>query len=247
MNNGVTHTHDCGIKPHKVKYRKNYKFYNNNIFFKIFSSTITFLTVVLVYPIKKILWGYQVRGKENLKGIKRGITICNHATVQDGFTIVPSLYPRKVYTTVLEENMGYPVVSQFFRSVGAVPIPNDRKLFVQFLKETRNISNKNIFIQIFPEGSLIPYCDHIREFMPGAFHIAYDCKNPIIPMVTTFHKRKGIYRLKRKPSIRLNVLTPYYIDYNLPKKEAINKAKEDLFNIINEYFITNSVNAFKNN
>ena len=245
MNDENKHTYDNGFHPREVKLKENYKFYNRTILFRFFSAIIVFFTIIFIVPIKRIFYGFRVKGKENLKGIKGAVTISNHILPLDAFFLVSTLYPKKTYITMLESNLGFPVFSQYIRLAAATPIPTNPKLFIKFLKETKATLENNNFVHIYPEAALIPYCDHIRPFLPGAFHIAYNSKVPIIPMVYTFHKRKGIFKFKKKPCITLNILKPYHIDETLPKKEAINKLNNDLFNIINDYFEKNNEVAYK--
>ncbi len=234
------HTYDNGFHPKEVHLKENYKFYNQNVFFRLFSVIVIYLSAFFIFLFRKPLWGYKITGKKNLKGIKGAITISNHVLQQDAFCTVPGMLPRKLYVTMLETNLGFPVVSQYLRIVGAVPIPRDKRLFIRFLKDTKEIINKGRFVHIYPEAALKPYCDHIRSFKQGAFHIAYQADAPIIPMVFTFHKPKGIYFYKKKPCIHLNILEPYYPDKSLPKKEAIEKMNIELFNQMSTYFNNNS-------
>lgn len=240
-NNENMHTYDNGFHPREVKLKPNYKFYNRNVFFVFFSTIVIYITAFFLFFIGKICWGLKVTGKKNLKNVKGAITISNHTLQQDGFINVASLLPRKTYITMLQSNLGFPVVSNFMRIAAAVPIPEDRHLFVRFLKETKDIIKKGKYVHIYPEAALKPYCDHIRPFMPGAFHIAYQANAPIIPIVFTFHKPKGIYKLyKKKPVIRQNILAPYYPDFSLPRKEGIKKMTDDLYQIMSDYFTANS-------
>lgn len=234
------HTYDNGFHPKEVKLKPNYKFYNRNFFFRIIEKLLIFLTTILCIFPKYILWGFKVTGKKNLKGLKGAITISNHVLVQDAFCTVTTMLPRKLYVTMLESNLGFPIVSQYLRFVGAVPIPNDKRLMVRFLKETKEIIAKGNFVHIYPEAALMPYCDHIRNFMPGAFHIAYQANCPIIPMVFTFHKPRGFYFYKRKPCIHLNILKPYYPDFTLNRKEGTQKMHTELNKIMTDYFLQNS-------
>ncbi len=224
------------FKVREVHLKDDYPFYNHNIFFVIFSKIIILLTVIGCFIAKYLLWGFKKTGKENLKNIKGAITISNHCLIQDAFINVPSVFPKKMYVTMLETNLGFGLASTYLRFCGAVPIPRDPKLLIKFFKQTKDELKKNQFIHIYPEGHLIPYSDHIRKFMPGAFHIAYTSKVPIIPICFTFHKPKGFYFWKKKPMIHQNILKPYYPDYSLPKRECIDKMAEDLFNIMSDYF-----------
>lgn len=229
-----------GFKNREVHLKENYPFYNHNIFFVIFSKIVIFFTVFFCFILKKTLWGCKTTGKKKIKNIKSAITISNHCLIQDAFINAPSVFPKKMYVTMLETNLGFGFASRYLRFCGAVPIPRDPRMMIKFLKMTTAELKKNQFIHVYPEGHLIPYSDHIRKFLPGAFHIAYSAKVPIIPICFTFHKPKGIYFWKKKPMIRQNYLEPYYPDYSLAKKECINKTCSDLQKIMTEYFNNNS-------
>lgn len=229
-----------GFKPREVVLKPDYPFYNHNIFFVFVSKIVLLLTVIGCTFAKYLLWGFRITGKKNIKGIKGAITISNHCLIQDAFINVPTFFPKKVYVTMLQSNLGFGFASRYLRFCGAVPIPTDQKLMIRFLRDTKKELTKNQFIHIYPEAHLIPYCDHIRKFMPGAFHIAYAAKVPIIPICITFHKPKGFYFWKKKPMVKQNILKPYYPDYSLPKKECITKMCEDLQKTVTDYFNAHS-------
>ncbi len=228
------------FKVREVVLKDNYPFYNHNIFFVIFSKIVIFFTVIVSKILGYTLWGLRIKNKKKIKGIKGAITISNHCLIQDAFINVPTLWPKKTYVTMLQSNLGFGFASRYLRFCGAVPIPKDPKLMIRFLKDTKKELEKNQFIHVYPEAHLIPYSDHIRPFMSGAFHIAYTAKVPIIPICFTFHKPKGIYFWKKKPMIRQNFIDPYYPDYTLPKKECIAKTCKDLENMMTEFYNNNS-------
>lgn len=225
-----------GFKPREVKLKDNYPFYNHNFFFVLASKIVLILTVLVCTFSKYVLWGFKCIDKKKIKGIKGAVTISNHCLIQDAFINVPTIFPKKTYVTTLESNMGFGLASRYLRFCGAVPIPKEPKMMMRFLKDTKKELSKNQFVHVYPEGHLIPYSDHIRKFMPGAFHIAYIGKVPIIPICITFHKPKGIYFWKKKPMIHQTFLDPYYPDYTLPKKDCIDKMCEDLQKIMTDYF-----------
>lgn len=236
------HTYDNGFHPKEVKLKENYKFYNNNPFFVIASHIALLFTKFYIFFYKHFVLGYKIVGKKNWKAHKKGnFIICNHIHNLDCFMITTALYPHKVHTTVLQSNLGFPVFSRYIRIAGAVPIPEDRRLLRVFKEETCKAIAKGKNIIFFAEASLVPYCDHIRNFMPGAFHFAVDSNSPILPMVYTFHKPKGIRSLwRKKPFMHLNILPLYEITNLENKKETINKAMSDVHKIINDYFVEHS-------
>lgn len=235
--------YDNGFHPHEVHLKDNYKFYRNNIFFNFARILLTSITKFVYFFPKKLSWGFKVKGKKNLKGQKSYVLIGNHVHPSDSILIETALFPPRLhYITTIQSNMGFPLVSAYFRLGGAVPIPDDLKLLKKFNRETIDVLNKKGKIMVFPEAALIPYCDHIRPFMQGAFNFAVAAKSTIIPVCLTFHKPKGLYKLTRrkKPCIHLNILEPYHITELGSRKETTNKVAEDLYNIMSDFYNKNS-------
>lgn len=124
--------------------------------------------------------------------------VSNHIHPLDAFFIVGSMYFTKVYVTMLQSNLGFGLISKYMRLAAAVPIPEQRRLLRKFDQETAQTLDKKQNILFYPEAALMPYCDHIRNFLPGAFHFAVKYDKPILPCCFTFHKPKGILKLFRK-------------------------------------------------
>lgn len=232
------HTYDNGFHPKEVKLKENYKFYPRGIIYRFISRLIILLFVFIMFIPKFLIWAYKVKGKKNLKKQKGFVLICNHTHPLDAFMILTTLKFKRIYVTTLQSNLGFPLVSKLFRIGGAVPIPNDVKLFKRFNKETVELLNKGYNLLIYPEAALVPFCDHIREFMQGAFHYAYQANKTIIPSVITYHKPRGLYKLfrRKKPCIKYNILPPYHINYLENKALTIKQTTIELNKIMSDYF-----------
>lgn len=236
------HTYDNGFHPKEVKLREKYKFYHHNWPFRIWTRIVVYFIAFVYFFPKKLYWGYKVRGKKNLRHLKGYTIVSNHVHPSDAFLIVTALKNKRVYTTMIQSNLGFGAVSRLFRYGGAVPIPTDVDKFKKFMRETESTLKRGANILVYPEAALVPYCDHIREFKPGAFRFALSGNEIIIPSVTTFHKPKGLYKLTRrkKPCLHYNILPPYKIEELGNKKETLNKAMEDVHKIMSDYFIEKS-------
>ncbi len=235
--------YDNGFKPHEVKLKNNYPFYNRNILFRLLSYITISFTRIYLFFYQHLYVGLKVTGKKNIKGNKKGkIFIANHIMNSDAFFIPAKTRFCKVYITVLQSNMGFPIFSKYIRICGAVPIPTDRHLLKKFNDDTKKILNKNASILFFPEAKLNPFCNHIRPFENGAFHYAYKNNADIIPVVFTFHKPRGYYKLihKNRPTIKLNYLPIYKIKEQENNSKTIETANKELHQIMSDYFIKNS-------
>ena len=192
---------------------------------------------------KRFVWGFKLVGKENKKHLKSSVMLSNHTHPWDVFMMITAVPTKRMYITMLESNLGFGFVSHVFRIGGAVPIPTGFNLQKKFNETTTETVNKGYNVLFFPEAALLPFCDHIRNFMPGAFHYAYNSKDKkIVPTMMTYHEPKGFFKLTRRhgPCIHYNILEPYYMQDLGNKRDSINKAKEDLNKIMADYFIKHS-------
>lgn len=235
----VTHTYNNGFKPKKVVLKDNYNFYQTSLLYKILNF-ITILITELLIIIPKLIIGYKVIGKKNIKNVKNAVFISNHAHVIDAFLIGTTLFPKRLYCTTLQSNMGFPIISKYLRLCGAVPIPTKLNHKKKFYMDSIKILEKSSIL-FYPEASLIPFNNRIREFDTGAFNIAYKSNSLIVPIMLTFHKPSGFYKLfRRKPLVHLNILKPYKVHDKI-------LAKDELYEIMNSYFLKNSDFFFKTN
>ncbi len=238
------YVYDSGFHPKEVHLKQNYKFYRKDFWFLFWKTICIGFSKFYMWFAKRFVWGYKVIGKKNLRHQKGYVLISNHVHQFDGIAILTTLnfFRGRFYMTTLESNMGFGLVSTYFRYGGAVPIPTDMKLFKRFTRETIETLKKGKNVIVFPEAALIPFCDHIRPLLSGAFSFAIDADAKIIPTVLTFHKPKGLYKLTRRklPCIHYNILEPYTITKEGSKKEILTKTSEDLYKIMTEYFNSHS-------
>ncbi len=242
ISNENEHVYDLGWRPKKVKLGPGYKLYQKGIWYKMIHRFFLFWgTIVFFFP-KVFCWGMKVKGKKYLKNLPPCVVVSNHVYPVDLMIILSEFYPKSLYVTVLQSNLGLGLLSILIRIYGGVPIPEETPDFIRFYKETPEIIKKGHRILFYPEAAMIPYCDHIRPLLPGAFIFAHQSTKWVVPTVITFHKPKGFYRLvrKNKPCIHYNILRPYYIKDLGDSKASVEKAQKDVEKIMSDYFIKNS-------
>lgn len=247
MQNENEHTYDNGFHPKEVILKKNYRFYNRSWYFliaKLFVKAFTRFWLLL----PKVLVGYKVIGRKNKKYAKGSILIANHIHPLDAMMMLSSFHFKSCYVTSLQSNMGFGFISKYLRLGGAVPIPSDRRMLPKFKEATIEALNQKANILFYPEAALMPYCDHIRNFMTGAFHYAVLAEATILPCCWTFHKPKGLYKLfkRKKPVMHLNILEPYTIQMGENRNETIHTVTQEVETIIRNYFIEHSDYYYEN-
>lgn len=195
-----------------------------------------FIIFPILLLINYIVFGLIVEGRENLKGIKGAVVICNHIHTLDCTMIGIATFPRRATLVSQKENFELPVAGWFVKHLGSISTGKgyrEKKTF--YIKAIKKLNNDRI-ICIYPEGELISYYEGIREFKKGAFLIAAKTNAPIVPMYISQRKCTGIRRLyRRKPLFSITIAKPIYASgSNLAEKSKYlyEESIESIKNII---------------
>nr|WP_162990685.1 lysophospholipid acyltransferase family protein [Maliibacterium massiliense] len=166
----------------------------------------------LLYVFDALFFGLRVRGRRHLRALKKtgAVIVCNHVHYLDCTFVGIALLMRRGLYVSLEQNFHLPVAGVLIRMLGATPLPAQLKALRGFMQEMVSQVRAGRLVCIYPEGWLIPYCDHLRPFKAGPFAIAVEADAPVVPLVITPCSRRGIWRLKRKPCFIIRVGAPLY-------------------------------------
>jgi len=230
--------HTIDAKP--VELENDYVFFRRSFFFKITSIVVVFLIKVFIYFIYgKLILGLRVKNKKRKKLLKKEgfILVSNHIHPLDAIWLGAMIFPKKVFVTMLQTNLGLPFVGKFLRIAGGVPIPLKREQMPNFLNELKNELNQNISILVMVEAAIKPYHIGIRKFFNGAFRFAVNSEVRILPFVYIYRKRKGLFKfIFKKPRLELHILEPYEPVIYDKKSDSIKKSKDDVHYIMSNYF-----------
>lgn len=140
----------------------------------------------------------EINGLENLKSLKKGVYIANHASYADSVFLLAFL-PSDVLFIGKKELMSWPLVNTVIKKFGYLTI--DRMDFSKNISDTKVIEEQlasGHSILIFPEGTFT-YATGLRPFKMGAFKLAVDTETPIVPIAL-----QGTRKLLRGGSILLS-------------------------------------------
>lgn len=169
----------------------------------------------------------KVYGRKNLKGVRSGITTCNHVNKLDAIAIGKAMRGKKMRYTVAEFNNMDCSLGSYIRAYGSMPFSTDMKAMKNFNKAVDYYLSNNTFINFFPEQSEWWCYEKPRPVLPGAYHFAAKNNVPIVPIFITFTKtgrldENGIEKRK----FHVHILKPIY-----PKKDlSLSENKEYLKN-----------------
>ncbi len=223
-------------EPLNFEIKDSYKYINNNPIFNMLSDLLAIIASPILLILNKVLFGFEVYGKENLRKVSGGkITISNHIHPMDCTMNGLINFPERTYFPTLASNFKIPVIRHLIRLLYAVSIPKKQTHKEKFFEEIKKALNEGKTIHMYPEGSLWPYYEKIRPFKKGAFKFAVDTNCPIIPILYQFEEPDGIFALyKRKKCIHAKVLEPVYPNENLNKTERIQDLEKRVLENLNE-------------
>lgn len=223
-------------KNQNYKIKKNYKWINNNVLYKIISFLlyIPFSIISIIYT--KCILKVKFVNKKILKNKKNYFLYANHTQVKgDAFNPVTAILPVKPYIIVNKANLGIKILGKLLPYLGALPIPDDIHQMQEFIKSINKLSKTNPII-IYPEAHVWPYCTFIREFKQTSFEFPVINNIPSYTMTTTYQKGK------RKPKITIYFDGPFYPDNLETKKEKIKSLHSKVYNSM----VKNSKNSTYN-
>lgn len=221
----------------KVCIDENYNFIDNSFSFKFKQFWLRVGVTCLVFPLLKIAFGLKIHGKKILKQNKQvfkngAITISNHVFMWDYLAILKAIRPNFPHFPAWKTNMEGPN-GPVIKLIGGIPIPTDSFAGMSAFKKVidEELTN-NRWIHFFPEGSMWFYYPDIRPLKLSVFKFSVIHDKPLIPLVFSFRKRRGIYRLfrgKNLPCVDLHVGTPIFPDREMDVTSAAEKMRNEAY------------------
>lgn len=210
------------LKSKKDLRKERKKFATRNVLKRIGSFIAYYFFLPILWIGTKCAWGTKVRGRKNLRGIKHGaVSISNHVHMMDGPFNAVTLSPRKVIFTVLESNLRIPYAGFWLKCMGASPVPDSIRELNAFTREMRGQLKRGRTVHFYPEAHLINYYAGLRPFKRGPFSIACDAQVPVIPIVMSWRKRRGFYKLfcHKQPCVTITICPPQRPNFLLMRRE----------------------------
>ena len=188
---------------------------------------LRWIALTVLPAVHRLFLGVRIQGKENLNGIDKAVSICNHVHYLDCAIVACTLKWRTVLFPTLSSNFEIPVVRHIIRLLGALPIPGRPDAFREFWELLLSELREGRTVHFFPEGSMKPYARGLRNMKNGAFCLAYDAGVPILPFMITYREPKGILKkLKKRPYLTCTILPPIWPDKEKEKREEVNRMRE---------------------
>jgi|WetSurMetagenome_2_1015567.scaffolds.fasta_scaffold96414_2 1-acyl-sn-glycerol-3-phosphate acyltransferase len=172
----------------------------------------------------------RVVGKENLRGIKGAVYICNHVNKYDALVVNYAFGSRRLKIMTADFNNRPGALGSLMRSDGILPFKNSRPVVHKFTEAVNWYLRHGTGVLFFPEGSEWWCYRKPRPFMDGAFHFAAANNVPVVPLFITFTdsgrmNASGV----SLPYFTINILEPLYPDDLRTKSDNTKLLKEQSY------------------
>ncbi len=171
------------------------------------------IVLTLLKPLLKILFSWEVKGRENVPLTGPLIVAANHVHLLDPILLVFS-FPRWISFMAKEELFRSPFLGPIIRWAQAFPVyrHGTSKEKQETINQARDILNKGLILGMFPEGERSRKGE-LKVGKPGSAVMASQMGVPILPVgIIGTDKINGISWLWRRPGIVINIGQPF----NLP-------------------------------
>lgn len=175
----------------KIDFTKAYTFIYFDFWFQLLTFPV-FLAVYIPVTFCRFFYGLRIAGRQNKKILrKRGcITVSNHCHYFDTVFASHTLFPRRLYISVVQRNFEVPVVRRILRVFRAFPIPTNSMGLRMITGPIGEALQRGHHVHFLPEGELVYLSQTIYRFRLGAFYQSYLHQAPILPMVYVFRRRR---------------------------------------------------------
>lgn len=166
---------------------------DGTLLFRIVSFIVyNLIAIPIVFLIGKVIYGLKIKGRNNLRGHRRGMVAANHCQYLEPGISAVSVWPQKILFSAEENNVTRKDVGWLTRSLRAFGIPDANPMGIAgYIKEALG---KNWFIHFYPEGVISWRSQEPGPFLEGVFFFALLNNVPVFPIAEVLHER-GIRKI----------------------------------------------------
>lgn len=176
----------------------------------------------LVFLISWLYLGLKFENRRALRGLRRSgyFLYGNHTRNLDAFLPAVAAFPKRAYIITGPDAVSLPLLRNVVMMLGAIPIPTEFSAMRKFLTAVTERFRQRHCVAVFPEAHVWPFYTGIRPFPDTSFGYPAKENAPSIVMVTTYRRRRGLFRFAKKPGMTVTFSDPIYPDPALPPRQA---------------------------
>lgn len=221
-----------GIKSKPLP--ENYKWIHKGFLWNIFADLLYFF---VVFPLVKIFnrfyYGIRIKNKRVIKKLKSGCFLYgNHTQHLDPFISAEvSGWGHRTYFLAGPDTFSITGLRSLVAMLGAMPVAYNMDSMRKMVRAVNERYRQKACITIYPEAHIWPYYTGIRNFGSASFAYPVGLNAPVVAMVVTYRKRRGLSRLIFKhPLVTVYCSNPMYADSTLGNKAAKKDLRDRVYN-----------------
>lgn len=229
----------AGTKISQKKVGRDFVFVNQNPFWNVFSFFLYYLIAVpIVFVYTKFVLGLKIENRKVMRKLRKtGFFLYgNHTQVLDPFIPPMVSFPKKAYTIANPDAVSIKFLKNIVMMLGAVPLPTSFEGMQKFIAAVETRCKQKKCVAIYPEAHIWPYYTGIRPFSSASFRYPAKLGVPALAMVTTYRKRRGLFRFCKRPGLTVTLSEPFYPEKGAP----IRKEQERLRAQVYEFMVSTS-------
>lgn len=149
-------------------------------------------------------------------------------------------FPTKAYIIANSDNISIKGLKTANKMMGALPLPESKNSTKSFLKAIQYYIKRGKAVSIYPEAHVWPYYTKIRDYKSVSFKYPIKYNAPAFACTTTYQKYK-----KNKARIVIYIDGPFWADRNLGNKDAQEKLRDDIYNVMIEKANNSNIEVIK--
>ena len=211
---------------------RSFKLVHSSIIWRIWAFLMYYVIAIpIIFTISKLYLGLKIVGKENLKSVKNSgyFLFGNHTRALDAFVPSMTAYPKKAYIIANADAVSLKGLGWLVMMLGCMPIPTQTTAIPNLMDAIDHRYKENACITIYPEAHIWPFYTGIRPFKATSFRYPVKLGAPSLPITTTYRKRRGLFRLCRRPGMTIHIGKAVYPDTSLPAKAAQKKLRDQIY------------------
>lgn len=214
-----------------------YSFVHKGILWRAMSFLLYYLIAIpIVFLVSKVYLGLRIENREVLKDcVGSGYFLYgNHTRALDAFLPAFTAFPKRAYVVANPDAVSVPFLGNIAAMLGVLPIPTKFSGMREFLSAIEARYQQGNVVAIFPEAHIWPFYTDIRPFSDTSFRYPARLHAPVVAMVTTYRKRRGLFAFCRRPGMTVTLSEPISPDPALSPKEAQEWLREQVYRFMKQ-------------
>ena len=213
----------AGTKISTNKVDHTFPYVRRNPFWNAAAFVMYYIVAIpLVYLSAKLILGLKFENLRALRGLRKtGYYLYgNHTQQLDAYVPALAAFPKRAHIVANPDAVSIPFLRGIVMMLGAIPVPTEPSGLRSFTEALSTRISQKRCVTEYPERHIWPFYTGIRPFGDNSFHAPIRDNVPLVAMVTTYRKRRGLFAWVKRPGMTVTFSEPFLPSPELPVREA---------------------------